>query len=371
MAADTVPFLDLAAATDELSAEIHAAASRVIESGYYILGPEVEAFETAWATYCEVEHAIGVASGLDALVLALRAAHIGEGDEVLVPAHTFVATWLAVAAVGATIVPVDAEADTLNLDVPSAEAKVTERTRAIIPVHLYGQPVDMDAVLELAERHELVVIEDAAQAHGATWQGKRIGGHGHMVCWSFYPGKNLGALGDAGAVTTDDATMAETLRMLRNYGSREKYRNESIGVNSRLDPIQAAMLGAKLPALDRWTERRRAIASRYSSAFADTALTCPTVRQAADPAWHLYTVRHPARDALQARLTLAGIGTLIHYPIAPHRQKAFQHLGFAEDAFPVASEAAATLLSLPIGPHLSDRDQTRVIDAVHLALEGL
>lgn len=360
----TVPFLDLGAATRELDSEIKGAVSRVVDSGWYILGPEVETFEHDWAAYCGADHCIGLGNGLEALVLGLRALEIGTGDEVIVPAHTFVATWLAVAAVGATIVPVDANPNTLNVDVSAIRAVLTERTKAILPVHLYGQPADLDAVLALAKEHDLYVVEDAAQAHGALWSNRRIGQHGHLVCWSFYPGKNLGALGDAGAVTTSNAELADRLRTLRNYGAKEKYKNEVIGGNSRLDPIQAAVLGAKLPYLDEWTERRRGIAARYSEAFAETDLKLTTTDARTSPVWHLYTVRHPSRDALQSALSARGIGTLIHYPIAPHQQEAFAHLDFAAGAFPIANDAANTLLSLPIGPHLSDEDAGRVIDAV-------
>lgn len=366
-----VPFLDLGAATHELQSDIQSAVARVVNSGRYILGPEVESFEHDWAEYCGAQHCIGVGNGLEALVLGLRALGVGAGDEVIVPAHTFVATWLAVAAVGATIVPVDANPHTLNIDVGGIAAAVTSRTKAILPVHLYGQPADLDAILALAREHDLFVVEDAAQAHGALWSNRRIGQHGDIACWSFYPGKNLGALGDAGAVTTSNADIAEKLRSLRNYGAKEKYRNEVIGVNSRLDPIQAAALGVKLPHLNEWTERRRRIAARYTHAFAETDLTLTETDPRSDPVWHLYTVRHHARDALQEALRAKGVGTLIHYPIAPHQQEAFQPLGFSADAFAVASEAANTLLSLPIGPHLSERDQSRVVDAVIKSLREI
>ena len=241
-----IPFLDLSAAYRELKTEINAAVSRVLESGWYILGPEVEAFESEWAAYCEAKHAVGLANGLDALTLALRALDIGPGDEVIVPSNTYIATWLAVTGVGATPVPVEPDVATHNIDPARIEAAITSRTRALLPVHLYGQPADMDPILDIASRHGLRVIEDAAQAHGARYKGKRIGAHGDIVCWSFYPGKNLGALGDAGAITTNDTALAERVALLRNYGSRQKYVNEEAGVNSRLDPIQAAVLRVKL-----------------------------------------------------------------------------------------------------------------------------
>lgn len=371
MTDDNVPFLDLSAATAELRMELSHAAQRVIDSGWYILGPEVEAFETAWAGYCQAEHAIGLSNGLDALVLALKALGVGPGDEVVVPSHTFVATWLAVAEVGATIVPVDVDPETLNIDCDLIEAAITDRTRVLLPVHLYGQPADLTRIMAIAARHDLRVIEDAAQAHGARWDGRRAGAVGDLVCWSFYPGKNLGALGDAGAITTNDAALAERVAMLRNYGSRAKYEHLVIGGNSRLDPIQAAMLSVKLAHIDDWNRRRRSVAARYDDAFANTPLRRQTVAQPADPVWHLYTVRHPARDDLKAKLDALGIGTLIHYPIAPHMQQAFAPLGFRPDQFPVTQETAASILSLPMGPHLSDSQIDRVIEAVGMALAGL
>ena len=366
-----VPFLDLGAATSELSCDIQSAIDRVLESGWYILGSEVETFEQDWASYCKSDHCIGVGNGLDALILGLRALGVGSGDEVIVPAHTFIATWLAVVAVGATPIPVDANYNTLNMDVSGIAALITTKTKAIVPVHLYGQPADLDEVIKLAKQHRLFVVEDAAQAHGALWSNHRLGQHGDLVCWSFYPGKNLGALGDAGAVTTSNATVAKKLRMLRNYGSQEKYRNDVIGVNSRLDPIQAAVLGAKLPYLDEWTQRRRKIAARYYEAFAELDLTLTATDPRATPVYHLYTIRHRSRNALQAALGACGIETLVHYPIAPHQQHAFSELAFAVDAFPVATEAADALLSLPIGPHLSDKDVGQVIDALHKSLREL
>ena len=258
----------------ELKPEIDAAVSRVLESGWYILGPEVEAFEAEWAAYCDAKHAVGLANGLDALTLALRALDIGPGDEVIVPSNTYIATWLAVSGVGATPVPVEPDEATHNIDPARIEAAITSRTRALLPVHLYGQPADMDPILDIAKRHGLRVIEDAAQAHGARYKGKRIGAHGDIVCWSFYPGKNLGALGDAGAITTNDTALAERVALLRNYGSRQKYVNEEAGVNSRLDPIQAAVLRVKLGVLDEWTERRRAVATAYTVGWRKAASYC-------------------------------------------------------------------------------------------------
>ncbi|PKQ03147.1 MAG: erythromycin biosynthesis sensory transduction protein eryC1, partial [Alphaproteobacteria bacterium HGW-Alphaproteobacteria-11] len=304
-----IPFLDLGAAYRELKPEIDAAVGRVLDSGWYILGPEVEAFEAEWATYCEARHAVGLANGLDALILALRALDIGAGDEVIVPSNTYIATWLAVSAVGATLVPVEPDPATHNIDPARIAAAITPRTRVILPVHLYGQPADLDPIIALARAHGLAVVEDAAQAHGARYKGKRIGAHGDIVCWSFYPGKNLGALGDGGAITSDNPDLAARIALLRNYGSRQKYVNEVPGVNSRLDPIQAAVLRAKLPYLDAWTDRRRAIAAAYADGLRDTGLILPHVPQWAQPVWHLYVVRAADRDGLQSRLNAAGIGT--------------------------------------------------------------
>lgn len=347
-----IPFLDLGAAYRELQPQIDAAVGRVLNSGWYILGPEVEAFEEEWAAYCGTRFAVGLANGLDALMLALRALDIGPGDEVIVPSNTYIATWLAVSSVGATPVPVEPDPATHNIDPRLIEAAITPRTRAVLPVHLYGQPADLDPILEVATRFGLRVIEDAAQAHGARYKGRRIGAHGDIVCWSFYPGKNLGALGDAGAITTNDAALAERVALLRNYGSRQKYVNEEAGVNSRLDPVQAAVLRVKLQVLDEWTDRRRAIAADYGERLQESDLILPHVPDWAEPAWHLYVVRTPAREEVQARLAKAEIGTLIHYPIPPHMQGAYANMGFAAEAFPIARRLAQEVLSLPIGPQL-------------------
>lgn len=348
-----IPFLDLHAAYVELKDEIDTAVARVLDSGWYILGPEVDGFEADFAAFCDAQEAIGVANGLDALILSLRALGIGAGDEVIVPSNTYIATWLAVTAVGATPVPVEPDPMTHNIDPARIEAAITSATRVLMPVHLYGQPADMDPILDLARKHGLRVIEDAAQAHGARYKGKRIGAHGDLVCWSFYPGKNLGAMGDGGAVTTDDADLADRVRVLRNYGSREKYKNEVEGVNSRLDPVQAAILRVKLGYLDTWTDRRRAIAAAYTDGLADAGLILPHVPDWAEPVWHLYVVRSTDRPHLMARLKEAGIGTLIHYPIAPHMQQAYAHLNMPADSLPIARDLADQVMSLPIGPHLA------------------
>lgn len=363
-----VPFLDLGAAYRELKPEIDAAVARVLESGWYILGPEVEAFEADWAAYCEASYAVGVANGLDALILALRALDIGAGDEVIVPSNTYIATWLAVSAVGARPVPVEPDPATHTIDPALIPAAITPRTRAILPVHLYGCPADMDPILAIAREHGLRVVEDGAQCHGARYKGRRIGAHGDVVCWSFYPGKNLGALGDGGAITTDDEAIARRIRTLGNYGSQKKYVNAEKGVNSRLDPLQAAILAVKLPHLDAWNDRRRALALAYDDALAGTGLILPQAPNWAEHVWHLYVVRSPERDGLQARLGEAGIGTLIHYPIPPHHQQAYQDLAPELPPAPLAEALAQDLLSLPIGPHLSSEQHAEVLAALRHVL---
>ena len=348
-----IPFLDVGAAYKELKPEIDAAIARVLDSGWYILGPEVEAFEEEWAQYCEAKHAIGVANGLDALHLALLAMGVGPGDEVIVPSNTYIATWLAVSQCGAKPVPVEPIEATYNIDPARIEVAITPRTKVILPVHLYGQPADIDPILTIARKHGLRVLEDAAQAHGARYKGRRIGAHGDAVAWSFYPGKNLGALGDGGAVTTNDAELADRIRVLRNYGSRVKYVNEVQGYNSRLDPIQAAVLRVKLRHLDEWNDRRRKIAGHYLDGLAGSGLVLPHVPEWADPVWHLFVVRHAKRDALLKRLSEAGVGSLIHYPIPPHRQAAYAGEGFMADAYPIATTMANEVISLPIGPQMN------------------
>ena len=357
-----IPFLDLGAAYRELSSEIDAAVARVLASGWYIGGAEVTAFEQEFATYCEAKHCVGVGNGLDALILALRACDIGPSDEVIVPSNTYIATWLAVSAVGATPVPVEPDPSTHNIDPTLIEAALTPKTRAILPVHLYGQPADLDPILAIARTHNLRVIEDGAQAHGARYKGRRLGAHSDVVCWSFYPGKNLGALGDGGAITTDDSELAQRIRMLGNYGSSKKYVHEFKGVNSRLDPIQAAVLRVKLAHLDPWNDRRRAIAARYSNALSGCGLDLPHVPNWAEPVWHLYVVKTNERDALQAHMAKANIGTLIHYPIAPHMQEAYAELDIPPDALPLAKQLATQVCSLPIGPHLTTEDCDAIIE---------
>ena len=362
-----IPFLDVGAGYHELKAEIDIAVGRVLDSGWYILGPEVEAFEAEWADWCGAAHGVGVANGLDALILALRALDVGDGDEVIVPSNTFIATWLAVSAVGARPVAVEPDLRTYNMDPLRIEQAITPATRAIIPVHLYGQPADLDPILSIARHNGLAVVEDAAQAHGATYRGNRIGAHGDITCWSFYPGKNLGALGDAGAVTTNRSDLAERVRLLRNYGSREKYINIEQGANSRLDPVQAAILRVKLKHLQDWTERRREVAYRYLEGLRETGLGLPFVPEWANPAWHLFVVRTGTRATFQRKLEDAGVATQIHYPIPPHMQEAYHDLGLAPDDLPIARQFANEVVSLPMGPHLCLEDARRVMDAVMLS----
>lgn len=356
-----VLFLDLGAAYRELQGEIDDAVHRVLASGHYILGPEVEAFEQEFATFCGVQECVGVANGLDALHLALRAMDVGPGDEVIVPSNTYIATWLAVSQCGATPVPVEPDERTFNIDPAQIEAAISDRTKVILPVHLYGQPADMDPILAIARKHGLRVLEDGAQAHGARYKGRRVGGHGDAVTWSFYPGKNLGALGDGGAVTTNDAQLADRIRVLRNYGSRVKYVNEVQGYNSRLDPLQAAVLNVKLRYLDDWNSRRCAIAQRYQQALIGCGLNLPQTLDNTESVWHLYVVRTLRRGALQAHLTEAGIGSLIHYPIPPHLQHAYANLSYKPRVFPIAETLADEVLSLPMGPHQTIDQQDKVI----------
>lgn len=359
-----IPFLDLRGPYLELKDELDEAIARVVSSGWFIGGAEVESFEADYARYCDARYAVGVANGLDALHLALRAMDVGAGDEVIVPSNTYIATWLAVSQCGAIPVPVEPDARTCNMDPALIEAAITARTKVILPVHLYGQAADLDPIVQIARKHGLRVLEDGAQSHGATYKGKRIGAHGDAVAWSFYPGKNLGAMGDGGAVTTDDREIADRIEVLRNYGSRVKYVNEVMGYNSRLDPLQAAILRVKLRYLDTWNARRSAIAATYQGALRDTGLTLPFVHESASSAWHLYVIRHAARDRIQQSLTANGIGSLIHYPIPPHLQQAYAGAGFAAGSFPLAEQMANEVLSLPIGPHLSVADAEQIAAAL-------
>lgn len=360
-----VPFLSFAPQHDPLREQILAAIAAVYDKQWYILGDQVKAFEAAYADFNQVKHCVGVANGLDALHLALEALQVGPGDEVLVPSNTYIATWLAISFVGATPVPVEPNPATYNIDPARLEAAITPRTKGIMPVHLYGQACEMSTIMAVARRHGLWVVEDNAQAQGATWQGSVTGSFGHVNGTSFYPGKNLGALGDAGAVTTNDDALGDKIRTLRNYGSQQKYYNEVIGHNSRLDELQAAVLSVKLPHLPEWTRQRQAIAALYNQHLAGLGdLVLPTIADGATHVYHLYVVRTAHRDALQRHLQEQGIGTLIHYPVPPHRQQAYSHLGIREGAYPIAEELAQTTLSLPIWPGMQEEDVRAVTAAV-------
>lgn len=359
-----IPFLDLQPTYAASRAAIDAALLRVAGSGWFIMGKELEAFESQWAAYCGSAHAVGLGNGLDALHLGLKALGVGEGDEVIVPSNTYIATWLAVSQCGATPVPVEPDARTYNLDPARIEAAITPRTRVILPVHLYGQPADMDTITAIAAKHGLQVLDDCAQAHGARWKGRRVGGTADVSAWSFYPGKNLGAMGDGGGLTTNDAAVAERVRVLRNYGSKVKYHNEVKGLNSRLDEMQAAVLAAKLPDLDALTDERRRIAAQLLDGLSGANVVLPFVPEQADPAWHLFVIRHEARDRLQAALAEQGVGTLIHYPVPPHLQPAYAELGLAPGAFPIAEAIHREVLSLPLWPGMGEAQVQALISAV-------
>ena len=358
----TIPFLDVGATYQELRPALDAAMQRVLDSGWFILGAEVAAFESAWAQACEVPHAVGVGTGLDALVLGLRAMGIGPGDEVIVPAHTFVATALAVTHVGATPVFADVDLDTGNLTATHAAPLITPKTKAILAVHLYGQPADLDELAALCQAHGLQLIEDAAQAHGASYKGHPVGRHGAFAAWSFYPGKNLGAFGDGGAVTTLDADLAAKVRTLRNYGSSRKYLHEEAGVNTRLDALQAAILSVKLGHLKAWNARRATLAKAYDEQLPRGLVTPMTQLGDRTSSWHLYVVRTSRRAAVQAALAEADIGTVVHYPIPCHRQPAYAHAGHRH--LPNAERLGEEVISLPMSPHHSMGDIERVAEVL-------
>ena len=360
-----VPFLDLKAPYAELKADLDAACQRVLDSGWYLLGEEIKTFEQEYASYTGAKYCIGVANGLEALHLLLRALNIGPGDEVIVPSNTFIATWLAVSYAGAKIVPVEPVPATYNIDPSCLERAITPRTRAIMPVHLYGQPADMEPIIRIAKAHQLWLIDDAAQAQGAYYRTSRIGNLADATGWSFYPGKNLGALGDAGAVTTSNEELADRLRCLRNYGSKVKYHNKYKGFNCRLDEIQAAVLRAKLPHLDAWNKRRQRIAQQYLEGLQGLkGLVLPHVISEVTPVWHLFVVQHPERDRLQAHLKQSGIDTIIHYPVPPHLQEAYKDEGWGCGQFPISEQMHQRVLSLPIGPHMTEEQTHYVINAV-------
>jgi dTDP-4-amino-4,6-dideoxygalactose transaminase len=360
-----IPFLDLKAINLRQRDEFHATLDRVLDSGWLVLGEECKSFEAEFAAYCGAKECIGVGNGLEALHLALRAWNIGPGDEVIVPSNTYIATWLAVTYTGATLVPVEPDVKTYNIDPHLIEKAITSRTKAIIAVHLYGQAAEMAAINEVAKKHGLKVLEDAAQAHGAEYMGHRAGAIGDAAGFSFYPGKNLGALGDAGASVTNDSALANQLRALRNYGSHVKYHNEVLGFNSRLDELQAAFLRMKLQLLDSDNGHRAEIAKIYHHGLEDIEhLTLPEIAGGNTSAWHLYVVLHPERDKLATYLAEQGIATMIHYPIPPHLQPAYLDLGFKKGDFPISEKIHSEALSLPMGPFLAAEEAGKVIAAV-------
>jgi dTDP-4-amino-4,6-dideoxygalactose transaminase len=351
---------------EELKGELDQAYQRVMDSGWYILGAEVEAFEREFAAYLGAKHCVGVGNGLEALQLILMGYGIGAGDEVIVPANTYIASWLAVSYTGAGPVPVEPDPGTYNLDPRLVEEALTPRAKAIMPVHLYGQPVEMETIWQVAEKHGLKVIEDAAQGHGGKFRERMVGDLGDAAGFSFYPTKNLGAFGDAGAVVTNDDELADKVRVLRNYGSRVKYYNEVKGHNSRLDPLQAAFLRVKLKRLDEWNRRRDRIAKHYLDHLRSAPdLGLPQIPPGVLPVWHLFVVSHPERDRLQAYLKAQGIGTMIHYPVPPHLSEAYREMGCRPGDYPITEKMADTFLSIPIGPHLSMEDVDYVIGKIH------
>jgi len=361
----SIPFLDIKSPYQELKEELDEAYRRFMESGSYVLGEETQLFESEYAAYCGTNYCVGVSNGLDALHLILRALGIGVGGGGLVPSNTFIATWLAVTYSGAKPVPVEPDIKTRNIDPAQIEKAITPNTRAIIPVHLYGQPADMDPIMQIAEKYRLCVIEDSAQAQGALYKGRKTGSLSDAAAHSFYPGKNLGAFGDAGAVTTNNQQIAEKIRVLRNYGSFEKYKNRDKGYNARLDELQAALLRVKLKHLDVWNERRNRHAEQYMKCLHNcSSLELPYVPNWAKPVWHLFVIRLKERDEMQARLSAAGIGTLIHYPIPPHLSEAYADMGWTAGSFPNAEALSRSILSLPMGPHLADNELQRVVEVL-------
>jgi dTDP-4-amino-4,6-dideoxygalactose transaminase len=358
-----IPFLNLKEIYSDLQHDFDNAYKRVMESGWYLNGPEVQSFETSFAKYCGANYCVGVSNGLDALRLILQAYKIGVGDEVIVPAHTFIATWFSVSQTNALPVPVEIKSDTFNINPDQVEKAITSRTKAIIAVHLYGQPADMDALKVIAKKYNLKLIEDAAQAHGATYKNKTVGALGDAAAFSFYPGKNLGAFGDAGAITTNDSRLADEIKILQNYGSKEKYIHEKMGWNCRMDELQAAFLNLKLSKLNEWTKKRIDIASQYNEKLS----ICPeliTPLSCSGHVWHLYVIRHHSRNKLQIELKKKEIDTLIHYPIPPYASECYSHLFLDIEEFSISNDISKTCLSLPIYPHMNNEHVNHVIDSI-------
>ncbi len=365
----SIPLVDLRAQYAAIQPAIDAAIQEVISTTSFVMGPAVRRFEEAFASFCGVEQCVGVSNGTAALELALRALDVAPGDEVITASHTFIATAEAISNVGAKPVFVDIDPDTYTMDAVAAAAAITPATRVLLPVHIYGQPANMTAMNQLAEAHGLAVIEDAAQAHGATWQGAAAGNLATVACFSFYPGKNLGAYGDAGAVTTNDESIAERVRLLRNHGRRSKYIHDIVGTNERIDTLQAAILDAKLPYLAGWTAARQRLAARYNQLLADCEVVLPVVANEATSAWHLYVIRTPQRDALLTYLKAHGVEAGIHYPVPLHLQPAYAHLGYQQGDFPVTEAVADSCLSLPLYPEMTDSQQGYVVEQIRMFLD--
>lgn len=357
-----VPFLNVKESYEKISEQVDKAVLSVLRSGNYISGPEVQNFEDKFAKSVGANFSVGTGNGYDSLVLSLKALEIGRGDEVLVPTNTFIATWLAVSAVGAKPIPVEPDQETYTITADGCNKVLTRKSKAIIPVHLYGQPVDLKPIIRLAQDHGLKVIEDAAQAHGARYFNKPVGGLSDLTCWSFYPGKNLGALGDAGAVTGNDTELIDKVRFYANYGSEKKYDHKMLGINSRLDPIQAAILSVKLEHIDTWTNSRRKIAGRYLHALSHTNYILPTQIDNTSHVWHLFVIRSQKRNELCEFLDINNIQCLIHYPKPPHLQNAYKHLGYQRGTFPIAEHLSETVLSLPMCPHMTEEQNFYVIE---------
>jgi dTDP-4-amino-4,6-dideoxygalactose transaminase len=359
-----IPLVDLQAQYQTIKTEIDLAIERVVSNTAFIGGNDVKEFEKEFAAYCEVKACTSVGNGTDALYLALRGLGIGPGDEVITASHTFIATSEAISQVGAKPIFVEVEEDTLLISPDAVEAAITPKTKAIIAVHIYGQPCDMDRLMAIATKHGLKVVEDAAQAHGGRWKGQRVGSLGHIACFSFYPGKNLGAYGDGGAVVSNDEDLIKRVRMLANHGRLEKYTHEIEGVNSRLDGLQAAVLRVKLPYLDKWNARRNEIAKEYMSALKDSSVRLPVIRPEAESGWHLFVIRLQDREGLQQFLKARGISTGVHYPIPLHRQQAYEYLHMPEGSLPITEKAATEIVSLPLYSELTPEMTNQVVQGI-------
>jgi len=359
-----IPFLDLKQIYKNNSDNINMAINQTIENAQFINGKIIKEFEKNFADFTQSKYVISLNSGLDALYLSLRALNIGTGDEVIVPTNTFIATWLAVSHCGAKIVPVEPDPTNHTINISQIEESISRNTKAIIPVHLYGMPAKIDEIMAIAKKHNIFVIEDAAQAHGAQYKGRKIGSHGDLVCWSFYPGKNLGAFGDGGAISTNNSELAEKIRLMRNYGSKKKYEHELLGFNSRLDSIQAAILNEKLKKLEEDNQIREKIAMTYLDKINTKNVTLPEVAEYSKSSWHLFVIQHEDRDRLMFELKANGVETLIHYPIPPFKQRAYSHMEFGQ-TFDVSDKLSKEVLSLPIGPHMTISQACQVADLVN------